>query len=62
MQYSMQQTEQITNDPTQVGAKNTTTSNHPSTPSSIRPDHSHQIIALLLSSYNVILMNISAEK
>ena len=32
MPYNMQQTEQIPNDPLQMGAKITTTSNHPSTP------------------------------
>ena len=32
MQYSMQLTEEIPNDPPQMGAKSTTTSNHPSTP------------------------------
>ena len=32
MPYSMQQTEQISNDPPRIGAKSTTTSNHPSTP------------------------------
>ena len=31
--HSIQQTEQISNDPPQMGAKSTTTSNHPSTPS-----------------------------
>ena len=31
--YSMQLTEQISNDPPRMGAKNTTTSNHPNTPS-----------------------------
>ena len=30
--HSIQQTEQIPNDPPQMGAKSTTTSNHPSTP------------------------------
>ena len=30
--YNMQQTEQIPNDPPRIGAKSTTTSNHPSTP------------------------------
>ena len=32
MSYSMQQTEQIPNDPSRMGAKSTTNSNHPSTP------------------------------
>ena len=32
MQYSSQQTQQILNDPPQMGAKSTTTSNHPITP------------------------------
>ena len=32
MPYSMQLTEQIPNDPLRMGAKSTTTSNHPSTP------------------------------
>ena len=32
MQYSMQLTEQIPNNPPRMGAKSTTTSNHPSTP------------------------------
>ena len=32
--YSMQQTEQIPNDPPRMGAKSTTISNHPSTPGS----------------------------
>ena len=32
MPYSMQLTEQIPNDPPRMGAKSTTTSNHPSTP------------------------------
>ena len=32
MPYSMQLTEQIHNDPPRMGAKSTTTSNHPSTP------------------------------
>ena len=32
MPYSIQLTEQIPNDPPQMGAKRTTTSNHPSTP------------------------------
>ena len=31
MPYSMQLTEQILSDPPQMGAKSTTTSNHPST-------------------------------
>ena len=31
-EHSIQQTVQITNDPPQMGAKSTTTSNHPSTP------------------------------
>ena len=35
MPYSMQLTEQIPNDPRRMGAKSTTTSNHPSTPSSV---------------------------
>ena len=30
--HSIQQTKQISNDPPKMGAKNTTTSNHPSTP------------------------------
>ena len=30
--HSIQQTEQIPNDPPRMGAKSTTTSNHPSTP------------------------------
>ena len=33
--HSIQQTEQIPNDPPQMGAKSTTTSNHPSTPTCI---------------------------
>ena len=33
MPYSMQLTKQIPNDPPWMGAKSTTTSNHPSTPS-----------------------------
>ena len=32
MPYNMQLTEQIPNDPLRMGAKSTTTSNHPSTP------------------------------
>ena len=32
MQYSIQLTDQISNDPSRIGAKSTTTSNHPSTP------------------------------
>ena len=35
MPYSIQQMEQIPNDLPQMGAKSTTTSNHPSTPSNI---------------------------
>ena len=34
--HNIQQTQQIPNDPPQMGAKSTTTSNHPSTPAGIR--------------------------
>ena len=36
--HSIQQTEQIPNDPPQIGAKSTTTSNHPSTPDAVVVD------------------------
>ena len=35
MPYSIQQTEQIPNDPPRMGARSTTTSNHPSTPATL---------------------------
>ena len=38
MPYSIQQTEQIPNDPPRMGAKSTTTSNHPSTPINMKDD------------------------
>ena len=34
-EHSIQQTEQIPNDPPRMGAKSTTTSNHPSTPHNV---------------------------
>ena len=45
MPYSMQPTEQIPNDPPRMGAKSTTTSNHPSTPNALSTEIFLTVIA-----------------
>ena len=42
--HSIQQTKQIPNDPPQMGAKSTTTSNHPSTPEKVNKERDIELI------------------
>ena len=54
MPYSMQLTEQIPNDPPRMGAKSTTTSNHPGTPPGKKQVN--------LLGYNVSINGISGDQ